>query len=403
MIISFSLVNELFRAFHIQRWNDRIRPMELIEMDKHAHKMVIAYCLGRYEEQKGNFVDWSKLIKFGIFELLRRIVISDIKSPIYREIKKNKEVFAKLNKYVFNELKSKIHNETIINEIQEYLLAEEEDSLAVQILNAAHIYASYWEFQIIKLSNPRSYQNKIIEQKLLEDISTFEGLDGINRLLSNHNIINFIDLCSQLRFQIRWAQTPRVPKTSVLGHEMMVAVCSYFFTRDIPHCDKRIYNNFFGGLFHDLPEAVTRDIISPVKKSSEDLDLLIKNLERSLAEQEIFPLLDDFMIDEIKYFTQEEFSNKICLHGTNKSGLSFEEINSNYNSDEFLPFDGKIIRAADHLSAFLEAWNSCNYGICSVELIEAAEKIRENYRIVEFGEIRFNELYDQFTRILNKY
>lgn len=400
MIISYSLVNELFRAFHIQRWNDRIRPMELIEMDKHAHKMVIAYCLGRYEEQKGYYVDWSKLIKFGIFELLRRIVISDIKSPIYREIKKNNEVFFKLNKYVFNELKLKIQDYTILNEIEEYLL-QEEDSLAVKILNASHIYASYWEFQIIKLSNPRSYQNKIIENKLLEDIATFEDLEGIKRLLTNNNIINFIDLCSQLRFQIRWAQTPRVPKTSVLGHEMMVAVLSYFFTRDIPHCDKRLYDNFFGGLFHDLPEAVTRDIISPVKKSSEDLDKLIKNLERSLAEQEIFPLLDDFMLEEIKYFIHDEFSNKIRLNGETKTGISFDDLNSSYNSDEFSPFDGKIIRAADHLSAFLEAWNSCNSGISSYELADATEKIRENNRNIEFGKIKLKDLYEQFAYIVN--
>jgi putative hydrolases of HD superfamily len=399
MIITCSLVNELFRAFHIQRWNDRIRPMELIEMDKHAHKMVIAYCLGRYEEQKGNTVQWSKLIKYGIFELFRRIVISDIKSPIYREIKKNKEVFFKLNKYVFNELKLKIQNDTILDEIKNYLLEEEEISITTKILNAAHIYASFWEFQIIKLSNPRSYQNIIIEKKLLEDISMFEDLEGIKRLLSNHNITNFIDLCSQLRFQIRWAQTPRVPKTSVLGHQMIVAVCSYFFTRDIPNCDKRIYNNFFGGLFHDLPEAVTRDIISPVKKSSQELDKLIKSLERSLAEQEIFPLVDDFMLDELKYFTQEEFSNKIKTNGVIKTGITFEEMNLKFNSDEFKPYDGKIIRAADHLSAFLEAWNSCTSGICSVELVAAAEKIREKYRDVEFENIKFNELYEKFNKI----
>ncbi|MGZ7169402.1 MAG: HD domain-containing protein [Halobacteriota archaeon] len=31
-------------------------------------------------------------------------------------------------------------------------------------------------------------------------------------------------------------------------------------------CYRRRFHNFFGGLFHDLPEALTRDIISPVKR-----------------------------------------------------------------------------------------------------------------------------------------
>ena len=93
MIVNKNLLQELFRGFHIQRWNDRIRPMELLKMDKHSHKMIIAYCIGKYEEERGNTVDWQKIIKGGIYELLRRITISDIKSPIFNDIRNNKDVF----------------------------------------------------------------------------------------------------------------------------------------------------------------------------------------------------------------------------------------------------------------------------------------------------------------------
>ena len=48
-----SLIMKIFDAFFIQRWNDKIRPVELTEMDKTAHKMIIAYCLAKYEEDKG--------------------------------------------------------------------------------------------------------------------------------------------------------------------------------------------------------------------------------------------------------------------------------------------------------------------------------------------------------------
>ena len=80
MLVNSSILDVLFRAFHIQRWNDRVRPMSMIEMDKHAHKMIIAYCLGKYEEMDGNKIDWQEMIRRGIYELMRRIVISDIKS-----------------------------------------------------------------------------------------------------------------------------------------------------------------------------------------------------------------------------------------------------------------------------------------------------------------------------------
>jgi putative hydrolase of HD superfamily len=36
---------KLFEGFSIKRWNDQISPVELVEMDKNAHKMAIAYCL----------------------------------------------------------------------------------------------------------------------------------------------------------------------------------------------------------------------------------------------------------------------------------------------------------------------------------------------------------------------
>ncbi|MBM2814996.1 MAG: hypothetical protein HW421_1758 [Ignavibacteria bacterium] len=401
MIVTYSLVNELFRAFHIKRWNDRLRPMELIEMDKHAHKMIIAYCLGKYEEMKGVKLDWNDIIRFGIYELLRRIVISDIKSTIYREIKKDKEAFKKLNEYIFEELEGKITDDAIKAELHDFLLNPQSRSRKeIRILEAAHIIASLWEFRIIKTVNPTSYQNIKIEADLLNDIVQFNDLEGVQKITSQHKIANFVDLCSQLRFQFRWAQTPRVPNTSVLGHCMLVACVSYFFTRDIPNCPKRLYNNFFGGLFHDLPEAVTRDIISPVKRSSKEFHFLILKLERELAEKEIFPHIEPAWIDELKYFTQCDMQNKIVEAGSVSSRqLSVEEITNTYNKDEFVPFDGEIVSAADHLSAFLESWHSCSSGIKSDELIESAKKISEMNRTMNLGGIPVNELYSAFLPI----
>lgn len=401
MIVNFSLLNELFRGFHIQRWNDRIRPMDLIEMDKHAHKMMIAYCLGKYEESRGNTVNWHNIIKNGIYELIRRIVISDIKSPIYTEVKKNKSVFRELNNYVFKQLEPKLENETIKNEIADFLFTDtDKDELSNRILEAAHIYSSYWEFQIIRQSNPFSYQNIRLETDLLNRIDNFKELLGIQKLTNRHTIANFVDLCGQLRFQIRWAQVPRVPKTAVLGHSLMVAIISYFFARENNACEKRIYNSFFGGLYHDLPEAVTRDIISPIKRSSSEFDKLIKNLEMELAENEIFPLIEPSWIDEVKYFIIDEFDNKIMVdEKIQHTGISIYDLNHKYNQNRFNPIDGEAIRAADHLAAFLEAWNSCSVGIKTEELVSAAQNIKENYHEKTIGNVNIKTLYSNFRNV----
>ncbi len=404
MIANFELINELFRGFHIQRWNDRVRPMNFTEIDKHSHKLIIAYVLGKYEEKAGKSVDWDKLIQYSIFEFLRRIVISDIKSPIYREIKKNKAVFQKLNEYIYDHLKDKIKNEKINKELEKYLFREEGDDLTNKIINAAHIYSSFWEFQIVRTSNPNNFQNLSIETELLQEIKKYteppNELIGIKKLIERNSITNFVDLCGQLRFQIRWAQTPRVPQTSVLGHMLMVATLVYFFTADLQFCKKRMYNNFFCGLFHDLPEAVTRDIISPVKKSSPEFDKLISDLEKTLAEQEIFPHVEQDWIEELKYFTQNEFENKIMVNNTIKTGQTNSEITEKYNKDEFNPLDGNIVRWADQLAAYLEAWHSINNGIKSQELVSSAISISNKYLNSDINFIDIKTLYKEYQKKL---
>ena len=70
-----------------------------------------------------------------------------------------------------------------------------------------------------------------------------------------------------------------MPATFVMGHMLVVAIMSYFMTLELENpCKSRLVNNFFAGLFHDIPEALTRDIVSPVKKSVEGLGSIISEL-----------------------------------------------------------------------------------------------------------------------------
>ncbi len=402
MIFSRKIADELFRAFNIQRWNDRLRPMHLYEMDKHSLKMIIAYCLGRYEEDAGKEIDWIKIIKFGIYELFRRIIISDIKSPIYDEIKKDHIVFKQLNKHIYAEIEKIIPDKNILEDISNYLFSDidnlpnEELDINSQILSAAHNYASYMEFNNIYTVNPYNYQNLKIQTELLNKLSKHKKLIGIQKLMNRESISNFVDLCGQLRFQIRWSQTPRIPETSVLGHCLMVAITGYFLTIEYTDCPKRIYNNFFCGIFHDLPEVATRDIISPVKRISNDLQNLISDIEKKLSNEEIYPLLEPQWVQEFKYYTEDEFSNKIIKDNKIINNLSIKEICEKYDSQEFNPIDGEIVRAADKFSAFLEAFYSCEIGIRSKDLVDAVQDIKSIYGNKKIHTIDFSELYEKY-------
>ena len=123
---------------------------------------------------------------------------------------------------------------------------------------------------------------------------------------------------------------------------------------------------------------MTRDIISPVKQATDGLPAIVKNIEDQIVHAELVPLMEDFYRDEILYFTSDEFENRIIDGGLVKS-VSYEELNTLYNSERFSPVDGKIVRLADHYSALLEADLSIRHGITSTHLEEGRINLLKSY------------------------
>ncbi|HPM06176.1 MAG TPA: hydrolase, partial [Treponemataceae bacterium] len=120
---------KLFEAFSIERWNDLVRPFELNEMDKSAEKMVLAYIIGKYEENRGGEVDWDWIIHASLFDLLRKIALCDIKSPVQRMIRsKYPSEYKKLNEWVIGQYEELLKNTGLIEAFRDYLFNEKPDS-----------------------------------------------------------------------------------------------------------------------------------------------------------------------------------------------------------------------------------------------------------------------------------
>ena len=207
----------------------------------------------------------------------------------------------------------------------------------------------------------------------------------------------FIDFVGQLRFQQRWAQTPRLPETSVMGHMLVVAMLSYLCSIELSACAKRIVNNYFTGLFHDLPEVLTRDIISPVKRSVMGLRAIIEEIEREQFEEKLLPLLPSAWHKDIKYFVENEFESKITTENNEIKLVSSQEINESYNKDSYSPVDGKIIKICDDLAAYVETYFSISHGITSETLTSAHKALYNQYKQKKVAGIDFGELFEQFN------
>lgn len=394
-MIRKALLLKIFDAAYMQRWNDKVRPVDLVEMDKQAHKMLIAYFLGKFEDDTPGF-DWVELIEGGLFELIQRLVITDLKPPIFYRIKEDVEKYRMLNDWVYTEIEPIISplGADFCERFRNYFSGTE-DTINKRILSAAHFYATKWEFDIIERANPGGYEISSIRESLLKKQEYYSDLQGMSQLAMHERYRNFIDLCGQLRFQARWANLHRIPRTSVIGHSLFVAILTYLFSLEIGACPRRRFNNYFTGLFHDLPEVLTRDIISPVKRSIEGLSDLIKEYEREQMEKEVYSLIPQNWRSEIRMFTENEFDSVVSLpEGIVKTTSA--EINELYNQARFNPRDGELAKAADSLAAFIEASVAIRNGSPNHEFQEAKLAFRDVYGRSVIAGVNFGEIYADF-------
>jgi len=389
------LLELIFSASSIQRWNDYPRMVELVELDKQAHKFIIAYLLAKIEYSQGKHIDFSALIEAGVFEFLRRVVVTDIRPDVFRIILKEKK--DELNSWVLKQLKpyiKDIEDGDFLERFKNFLADESIYKKERFILQASSYMATRWEFSIIYQTSRFLSDIESVKSAVEEEIEDYFELLGVRKIALQQKLSKFLDLSGRLRFQKRWAQTPRIPETSVLGHMLVVSLFSYFYSLEIKASPKRLQNNFFTALFHDLPEALTRDIITPVKYSVSGLDEIISNYEVKMINEQILPLIPKDLVDEFSYLLglydgkKDEFLDK-----TYQNSIKIVDDLNLYNEDKYNVIDGKALKMCDRFAAYMEATLSIHHGVKSNELINGKKQIKEKIKKspsingVDFGKL----------------
>mgnify|MGYP000919482311 CR=1 FL=1 len=411
-----SLLQLVFNGAFMKRWNDKRRTMELMEVDKQAHKMMTAWMLYTLNHRdlppEKRLALGLEIVEGGLFEYFYRLVITDIKPPVFYQIKANPAHYEQLTTWVFEQLEPRLEplGKPFWNRLREYLRVPEGTTPARRILDAAHLYASGWEYSLIKRENPWDEELLEIESSFRDGLGRFRDLAGVDDLSSGlfegkkTALGHFARVLGQLRFQTRWSQTPRIPETSVLGHMFIVASYAYFFSLAVDACPARRLNNFFSGLFHDLPELLTRDIISPVKHSGQGIGDLIKEYELRELNRRIFEPLSQAghqdMTSRLSFYlgieVGSEFTEAVFKDGAILR-VSPEELQNVYNQDVFDPKDGELLKVCDMLAAFIEAYSALRNGITSDQLQQAVWRLRNKYAAASlFGRAHIGALLADF-------
>ena len=353
--LSMRLLHMLFDATNMHRWNDHIRPLDLTELDKQAHKAAIAWALGKsYESQYAERLDWRRLIEHSLFSFIERSVMTDIKPPLFHRIKAERS--QEVADFVMSEVNGLIPgmDASFLSRMEGYLRGSA-DTVEDEVLRAAHYMATHWEFSLIYDMNKRSVG---IEQTRadIESELDFHGqmISGMRKIMKG---TDFVDLIGQLRFQQRWTRTPRIPQTTVLGHSLLVADMMFLADLDDGVDDRILYNEYDTALVHDLPEVLTKDVITPVKVNVGGLSDMLSSYETEMIESKIIPMIPEGWREEFRYIIYDPFKDR--------------------DSDAFGRVNGRDIKACDMMGAYMEARLSRYYGITSGVLKTAESQSRE--------------------------
>lgn len=354
--LNAEMLHFMFESANMHRWNDHLRPLDLTEQDKQAHKAAIVWVIGKYDEEAGNEINWTILIEHTLFEFISRIVLTDLKPQVYHQIITEK--FEQSNAFVMKEFDRNVPDTDpeFRKRFFDYL-ASNRDSREDRIIDAAHYLATKWEFDIIYQMNIGMFDVENTKDTIYGKVSSHVDLPGVVKAMLDKGTKDFINLFGQLRFQQRWARTPRIPKTTVLGHSLMVANSIFLHDIDMKVSGKQIYNNYYSALFHDLPEVLTKDVITPVKKNVSGLADLLESYEHKLMESKIMPMLPESWRDEMRFMIYEPFEDS--------------------DHPTFGKRAGTDIKSCDLLGAFVEAHVSACYGVNPQSLADGEKEIRD--------------------------
>lgn len=324
----------LTRWLSMKRWNNFPRIEDVSHLDNVWFVLHIALFLAYLEEKNWNHIDKEFLIKRIIFNSFSWLVLSDINSWTKDYILKNdKEIFSTLEKKALSYLLDFDSSKYIKDDIEETFNNNNKE-IELKIILASKKYAWYKECLINEkvFSDMYDIPLRTINSHL-ENIR--KDLKSLDILLSNDNYMKYLSHIRRLSHSIRWNQQKRIFPISVMSHLVIITFLSYIVWK-IENNNWKEYDLLdlmLRWLYHDIPEAMTWDIITPTKK-------WIDWFEKVLEKVEI-----DMMDDYLFYYVWDEYKNEV-----------FDIMLKPFAWDNW-----KIVKYADILSALFEAKVEVNH------------------------------------------
>jgi putative hydrolase of HD superfamily len=327
--------------FMLRRWNNKPGLEHMSEAANIGFSLHIGVLMAFIEG-----ADPSKVIKKLILKDLPKCILADISVHTKTLIKEmSKELWDKTYISAIDDLENYIPNEHK-DEIRNHIVNAKDITLEGRIVKAADLYAAFKEAEINNRIYPEYYSYEKIQ--IQDTLNTMrKRLVSLDMILDSRRLRKYLDMIRTLEFSVRWNRQHRNIQTTVAGHTFMVTLIAYLITlTDKIDNDSDI---LLRAVFHDVPESLTGDIISPTKRRVKGFESVVEEVEEYMISKYINPLIPKALKNKI-----DEYS----LH----------------------PFDGeegKVVRTADLTAAILECEMEIESGNVNDIFVNAKTSMRK--------------------------
>ena len=340
--------NEVFRRLNkLRRWTGILSKGTFNELNKQAMNCMIVYILGAFAEQAGMPVVWERFPKIALYRAFQKIYVV-FNTPEF----KYDEIFELGNiqkAALFQTTKNKIREKT--DEDFADFLVEAVGTQEETLFKAATKIATYIELLALEpYCSPELYHKKL--KDIFQEIQQYINVPGMEVLSDTDSelfqLLEFISN-SGLRHHVRWCEIGYLQECSILGHLFDTACFAYFMSLELEQKNEELATQrFFMGIWHDVAEAWTTDIPSPIKDCITGLRNATEVYEQKTLEEKIYSKVPEFLVSKLRDVMFEDEQN-IDKHKA-------------------------LIKGADYLSADSECWRQYVLGSRDIYFKEAIER-----------------------------
>lgn len=352
-------INLMFRWISIYRWNNFPRIENVTETDNLAYVLhtivIMKYMLEEKEKIKINldFV-FKKIILWSFVTFM----LSDINSDLKQRIKQK-------NNIMYTKLELKVYNLILWINIPQRIKTDFENIL--QSDNTIFWTQFWFENKLIRFCKLRVAKQEALHNAMVYKNNYKKVIESMDEKLNNEefaifnkymtkNIENYLENIRRLQFAQRWNKMRRIYPISVMSHLFIVFFLCYLIWTLEELKSEKITELMLRGLYHDISEAITWDVVTPTKKAINWLEDLLVEIETDMVEESLLIYIKKFKFQkDIKKFILDSKEWEIwkLLKIADIFSALFEAKVESHNNDEFLEIyrkTKKLLNSRDYTS-----------------------------------------------------